>query len=90
MAVIIRIPGSLKHWLDGKTELSCQGKCVFDCIEDLNENFPSLKSHLFDENGNISDILIFLNGDNLRNLDGLQTTVNDGDEISMIPLVAGG
>ncbi|MBL0713329.1 MAG: MoaD/ThiS family protein [Desulfosarcina sp.] len=90
MAVMIRIPGSLKSWLDGKTELICQGENVSDCIDYLDQKFPGVKSKLLDQDGNISNILIFLNGDNLRNLGGLQTPVNDSDEISMIPLFAGG
>ena len=90
MTVMLRIPSSLEHWLDGKTEFACEGKTVFDCIENLNEKFPVIKSHLYNQEGELSNIMIFRNGDNIRNLEGLETPVNDGDEISMIPLVAGG
>lgn len=90
MTVIIRIPSSLRHWLNGKTEFLCQGRNVFDCIDKLNEHFPGIKSNIYDEEGNPSSILMFLNGDNIRNLEGMQTTVSDGDEITIIPLAAGG
>ncbi len=90
MPVKIIIPGSLKRWFDGETEYSCQGERVLDCIHRLDERFPGVKAHLIDPDGNISNMLIFLNGDNLRDFDGLETTVKDGDEISIIPLAAGG
>lgn len=90
MPVKIIIPGSLRHWFGGETEYSCQGERISDCIDRLDERFPGVKARLIDSEGNISNVLIFLNGDNLRNLDGLTTTVKDGDEISIIPLAAGG
>jgi len=90
MPVKIIIPGSLKRWFDGETEYSCQGERILDCIDRLEERFPGVKGHLIDPKGNISNVLIFLNGDNLRILDGLSTTVKDGDEISIIPLAASG
>ncbi len=93
MPVKIIIPGSLKRWFEGETEYSCQGdqgERILDCIDRLEKRFPGVKEHLIDPKGNISNVLIFLNGDNLRSLDGLSTTVKDGDEISIIPLAAGG
>jgi molybdopterin synthase sulfur carrier subunit len=90
MPVKIIIPGSLKRWFDGKNEYSCRGERIIDCIDCLEERFPGVKEHLIDPKGNISNVLIFLNGDNLRSLDGLSTAVKDGDEISIIPLAAGG
>ncbi|MBI5591609.1 MAG: MoaD family protein [Deltaproteobacteria bacterium] len=90
MPVKIIVPGSLRHWFDGETEYSCKGKRILDCIHHLDERFPDVKAHIVDSQGNISNVLIFLNGDNLRTLDGLSTTVKDGDEISIIPLAAGG
>ncbi len=90
MSVKIMIPGSLRDWFGGETEYSCQGERILDCIDRLDERFPGTKERLIDRKGNISNVLIFLNGDNLRNFDGLETKVKDGDEISIIQLAAGG
>ena len=90
MPVKVIIPGSLRRWFDGETEYSCHGERIIDCIDSLDERFPGVKAHLTDQEGNISNVLIFLNGDNLRNFDGLATTVKNGDEISIIPFAAGG
>jgi sulfur-carrier protein len=90
MPVKILIPGSLKPWFGGETEYSCQGERILDCIDRLDERFAGVKARLIDQKGNISKVLIFLNGDNLRNFDGLETKVKDGDEITIIPIAAGG
>ena len=90
MAVMFRIPSSLNRWLEGNTEFTCQGRTVLECIENLNQYFPGIIAHLYDQAGEPSNVMIFRNGDNIRNLEGLETPVKDGDEISMIPLVAGG
>jgi sulfur-carrier protein len=90
MPIKIIIPGSLKRWFGGETECFCHGERIRDCIDHLDERFSGIKSRLIDQKGNISNVLIFLNGDNLRILDGLETKVKEGDEISIIPLAAGG
>lgn len=90
MPVKIMIPGSLKSWFDGETECFCHGERILDCIDCLDKKFPGVKTHLINQNKGISYVLIFLNGDNILTLDGLSTMVKDGDEISIIPLAAGG
>ena len=90
MPVKIIIPESLRSWLGGETEYSCHGERILDCIDYLDKKFSGVKARLIDQKGNISAVLIFLNGDNIRDFDGLETTIKDGDEISIIPLVAGG
>ncbi|QCQ22287.1 MoaD/ThiS family protein [Desulfoglaeba alkanexedens] len=90
MAVKVRVPGSLRKWFDGKDVVTCTGSNIAECIEDLNVAHPGICDRLIDEEGATGRVLIFLNGDNIGSLNGLQTTVGDGDEISIIPLAAGG
>jgi sulfur-carrier protein len=90
MPVKIIIPASLNRWFGGETECFCHAERLRDCIDRLDERFTGVKARLIDQEGNISNVLIFLNGDNLRYFDGLETRVKDGDEISIIPLAAGG
>lgn len=90
MSIIVRVPASLSDWFDGQDEVICQGRTVNECFEKLVETFPGTKNRLIDENGKLPPILVFLNGENIRFLEGLETAVADGDEIGIIPLAAGG
>jgi molybdopterin converting factor small subunit len=90
MSITVRIPGSLKDWFNGKTEISCTGNTILECLENINGLYPGLKNRLFDDNGGLHRIMIFLNGDHIRQLDGPGTLTEDDDEISIIPLAAGG
>lgn len=85
------VPGSLKDWLGGSEQAICEGKTIGECIDDLDNKFPGFRRRVFDEKGEISSaIMIFLDGKNLRSLDGLASSVKDGDEVSIIPFAAGG
>ncbi len=90
MAITFRIPGSLRKWFDGADETQCSGADMRQCISELEKRFPNIKGRLVDDNGEISTVLIFLNGDNIMKLSGLDTPVADGDEAGIIPLAAGG
>lgn len=85
------VPGSLKDWLGGSELAVCEGKTIGECIDALDSKFPGFRSRVFDEKGEISSsLMIFIDGQNLRSLDGLASHVKDGDEISIIPFAAGG
>ncbi|MDO8785909.1 MAG: MoaD/ThiS family protein [Syntrophales bacterium] len=91
MSITIIIPGSLKGWLGGSDQATCEGKTIGECIGDLDKKFPGFKNRIVDEKGDIcGSIMVFLDGQNLRSLDGLATHVKDGDEVSVIPFAAGG
>ncbi len=90
MPIIVRVPASLSEWFDGQDEVTCQGETVNECFEKLMEMFPVTREQLFSENGESPAILVFLNGENIRFLDGLATEVGSHDEIGIIPLAAGG
>jgi len=90
MAVIVRVPGSLKDWFGGSDEVSCEGKTLGECIDRIDREFPGIRDRLLNEDGEIGAILIFLNGENVTKLEGLATSISDGDEIGIIPFAAGG
>jgi sulfur-carrier protein len=90
MTITIRIPGSLANWFNGSDEIRCRGNTVKDCFDQIQEKHREFYGRILDEKGNIGSVLIFVNGENIRTLDGLATQVNDGDEIGIIPLAAGG
>lgn len=90
MAVTVRVPGSLKDWFGGSDEATCRGGTLGECIDHLDRAFPGIRERLLNEDGEIGAILIFLNGENVTKLEGLASTISDGDEIGIIPFAAGG
>ncbi|MDI6776101.1 MAG: MoaD family protein [Syntrophales bacterium] len=91
MSITVIIPGSLKDWFGSSDQATCEGKTMGECIDDLDSKFPGFRRRVVDEKGGISSsVMIFLDGQNLRSLDGLATPVKDGDEVSIIPFAAGG
>ena len=90
MTVLVRIPGSLKRWFNGSETAECECFSVKECIEELEKQFSGMKDRLIDANNEITSVMIFLNGDNVLKLDGFETSLKDGDELSIMPLAAGG
>ena len=67
------------------------GANIGELIEDLEKNYPGIKERLCDENGNVRRFVnIFLNDEDIRFLEEKQTAVKPGDEISIVPAIAGG
>lgn len=91
MSIKIIVPGSLRELLNGNNQAICEGKTIGDCIDDLNRKFPGFKKKVLDDKGEIKDsLMIFLDGQNVRSLEGLATSVKSGDEVNIIPFAAGG
>ena len=90
MAVTVRVPGSLKDWFRGSEEASCRGGTLGECIDQMDREYPGIRDRLLNEEGEIGAILIFLNGENVTKLEGLATSISDGDELGVIPFAAGG
>ena len=90
MSIIIRIPGSFSGWFNGRDEAVSSGSTIRECFVHVNGRYPGFFDRIINGAGDISNVLIFLNGENIRNLDGLETKVSHGDELGIIPLAAGG
>ncbi len=90
MATMI-VPRSLASWLGGCTEAACVGRTVGECVQELEESFPGFRERVIDETGQIrATVLFFLNGDSVRDRGGVDAPVGEGDEMSVVPLAAGG
>jgi len=71
--------------------VSADGGSLAECIDGLDAAYPGLKDRLCDEAGEIRRFVnIYVNGEDVRFLQGLATAVKDGDEVSIVPAVAGG
>lgn len=91
MGILVRIPTPLRSFTQGEDEVTVQGSTVGEVIESLDGEYRGIKERLFDENGDLRRFInIYLNGEDIRFLNHLQTEVKDGDEISILPAVAGG
>ena len=91
MSVMVRIPTPLRRMTNGKDKVEVESANLSELVEKLNSEFPGFKDRLVDEEGELRYFVnIYLNGEDVRFMDGLNTSTNEGDEISIVPAVAGG
>ena len=91
MAISVRVPTPLRRFTSGKDEVPAEGASLRAIIENLETRHPGLRERLLDDKGEIRRFVnIYLNGDDVRFLDQLNSKVKDGDEISIVPAIAGG
>ncbi len=91
MPVHFRIPGVLAPLAGGRTALEASGATVGEAVADVAARFPQVAPRLRDEKGEPYPFVVFyLNDDDIRFRDGFSTPVRDGDEIVVIPAIAGG
>ena len=91
MAISVRVPTPLRRFTGGKDEVPAEGASFRAIIENLDTRHPGLRERLLDDKGEIRRFVnIYLNGDDVRFLDQLNSKVKDGDEISIVPAIAGG
>ena len=91
MPVTVRIPTPLRRMTNGQDKVELEESTLSSMIESLEASYPGVKERLIDENGELRYFVnIYLNGEDVRFLDGLDTSTSAGDEISIVPAVAGG
>lgn len=90
MAVKVQIPTPMRQHTDGQATVEANGDTVQAVLDDLGSKHPAITGRLFD-NGEIRRFVnIYLNDEDIRYLDNLSTAVKDGDDVAIIPAVAGG
>lgn len=91
MSVTVRIPGPLRKITNGADKVQIEGGNLSALIGALEEEYPGMKERLLDENGDLRYFVnLYLNNEDIRFLQGLETSVSEGDEVSIVPAVAGG
>ena len=91
MSVTVRIPSPLRRITNGQDQVNAEGAIVGEVIAFLDRQFPGMKERLCDENGQLRKFVnVYVNGEDVRLLEGLNTAVKCGDKISILPAVAGG
>lgn len=91
MAVKVRIPTPLMKLTNNQAQVSAEGLSISEVINNLENQFNGIKERICDENGDPRRFInIYINEEDIRFLEGANTAVKDGDEISIIPAIAGG
>ena len=90
METIVRIPTPLRTLTGGADEVSASGNTLSDVIEDLEKRHPGIRDRLLDEKGVRRFVNIYVGEEDIRFLEGLKTTLKSGDQISIVPAIAGG
>ena len=91
MAVKVKLPTQLRDAAGGATSVSVSGATVGEALNGLYAEHGELKSRIADDAGELRRFVnVYLKGEDIRFLDGLETPVADGDEVTILPAVAGG
>jgi molybdopterin synthase sulfur carrier subunit len=91
MSVHVRIPTILRNYTDGASEVTADGDTLAEVLEDLEANHNGIKARVLDDAGEIRRFVnVYVGNDDVRFLDGLDSSTPDGTQSSIIPAVAGG
>ena len=89
--ITVRIPTPLQKLTQDKSEVFVAATTIGGCIQELEKNYPGVKQRICDDQGNIRRFVnIFLNEEDIRFLKKEATPLKDGDEVSIVPAIAGG
>ncbi|MEU4288113.1 MoaD/ThiS family protein [Kribbella sp. NPDC026596] len=91
MSVSVRVPTILRPYTQGVSEVSAEGGTLSEVLESLDGSYPGIKGRVLDESGELRRFVnVYVDDDDVRFADGLQTAIKDGGQVSIIPAVAGG
>lgn len=89
--MMVHIPGPLRDYTKGESDVEIDAKSVREVLDVLNNKFPGIKGRICDEHGEIRRFVnIFVNEENVMQEKGINTEVRDGDEVYVLPSIAGG
>ena len=91
MPVKVLLPTVLQRLTNNQVEVEAEGSNIREVVDDLERRFPGIKERLCDESGRLRRFVnVYLNNEDIRHLNQEATPVADGDEISVVPAIAGG
>ena len=91
MTIQVRIPVQLRALTNGEEVVTASGRSVSELIEDIESKYPGVKDRICETDGTVRRFVnIFVNEEDIRFLDNLQTPISENDEVSIIPAIAGG
>ena len=91
MSVSLTIPTPLRKMTNVESTVDVDGTNLIECIDSLDAQYPGIKERLVSDNGELHRFVnIYVNGEDIRFIDGIKTPIKTGDEVSIVPAVAGG
>ena len=90
MAVSVKIPTQLRSATEGEAVANVDGATVGEVLDSLYERYGELRSRIAEDGGLRRFVNVYVDGEDIRYRDGLDTVVKDGDEVTILPAVAGG
>jgi molybdopterin synthase sulfur carrier subunit len=90
MAVTVKIPAQLRAVTDGEGELEVEGATVGEALDAVFDLHEGLRDRLTEDDGLRRFVNVYVSGEDIRFQDGLETALSDGDEVTILPAVAGG
>jgi MoaD family protein len=91
MAVKVLIPTPLQKFTNNQATIECEGGTISELLDSLNQSCPGIKERLCNDEGELRRFINFyVNSEDIRFLDGKNTELKPGDEVSIVPAVAGG
>jgi len=91
VSVSVRVPTILRPYTQGASEVSVEGSTLSEVLDSLDTSYPGIKSRVLDDSGELRRFVnIYVDNDDVRFTEGLQTSIKDGGQVSIIPAVAGG
>ncbi|MCQ3939176.1 MAG: molybdopterin synthase sulfur carrier subunit [Chloroflexi bacterium] len=88
---VLRIPTPLRAYTSGQSEVNVSGASIAEALTDLTRQYPAIKPHLFNETGDLRPFVnLFVGEHNIKDLQGVNTPIKDGDKVMLIPSIAGG
>jgi molybdopterin synthase sulfur carrier subunit len=91
VSVSVRVPTILRPYTQGASEVSVEGSTLSEVLESLDSSYPGIKGRVLDDSGELRRFVnVYVDNDDVRFAEGLQTSIKDGGQVSIIPAVAGG
>ena len=89
--VLVLIPAPLRRYTGGEAKVTASGATVSELISNLDSAYPGIRDRIVENDGEIRRFVnVFVNGNNVRKLEGAATPIEDGDEVGIVPAMAGG
>ena len=89
--MVIEIPSALRRFTDGVQTIECSSETLPDLLGEIEQRFPAINKHLRDDSGQVRRFVnIYVNEEDIRFLGGNAYAFQDGDEVLLVPSIAGG
>jgi molybdopterin converting factor small subunit len=91
LMTVLKIPTALRGFTDGLSQIELDGATVGELLKNLSQKYPDITTHIYDEAGAVRNFVnVFVDGANIKSLEGLDTKLQGGQSVILVPAIAGG